>query len=151
MKGPAAAPTALKILKGVRPARINQNEPKPRSVSGNIPSGWSQSMSDGAKRFWKKYAPILSGLGILTEADLPALRILAELWSQWLKVTLVISKGGMTYETETGYQRERPEVKLADKLETQMLRYLQHFGMTASSRGNLSVSGLPDEEDGYLD
>ena len=80
--GPRAAPTALKLLKGVRPARINDKEPKPKSVSGAIPTGWGAHMSDGAKRFWERYAPVLSKLGVLTEADLPAFRVLAEQWSR---------------------------------------------------------------------
>lgn len=70
MPGPPPEPTRLKILKGVHPYRINKNEPKPRSVSGSIPRGWATWMSDGAKRFWNKYAPVLSELGVLTVAAL---------------------------------------------------------------------------------
>ena len=51
--GPAAEPRELKLLKGVRPARINENEPKPQSVSGKLPPGWGAHMSDVAKTFWK--------------------------------------------------------------------------------------------------
>ena len=146
MPGPSSTPTQLKILKGVHPYRINKNEPKPRAVVGTIPRGWATWMSDGAKRFWKKYAVILSELGVLTETDLPALRILAELWTKWVRCTNTINRGKMKAETELQYLR------IADKLESQMLRYLQHFGMTASSRGTISISGASDEgEDDYLD
>ena len=145
MKGPQPAPTALKILKGVRPARINKSEPKPAAHSGALPPGWGSHMSDGAKRFWARYAPILSKLSLLTEADLPALRVLAELWAKWVRCTTVLNRKGIKPEVELPYMR------LTDRLESQMIRYLQQFGMTASSRGRISVGGHAEDDDGDLD
>ncbi len=145
-RGPAAVPRALKLLKGVRPARINDNEPKPKSVSGAMPSGWGAHMSDGAKRFWAKYAPVLSNLGVLTEADLPAFRVLSELWSRWLKTQKLMKGEIEDYKELLSYMR------MGDKVETQMLRYLQEFGMTPSGRGKIVVVGQSDDEDeGFLD
>ena len=145
-RGPAAAPRALKLLKGVRPARINDKEPKPKSVSGAMPVGWGAHMSPGAKRFWTKYAPILSNLGVLTEADLPALRVLAEQWSRWLHTQTFMNGKVEDPQVMLAYMR------MADKLETQMLRYLSEFGMTASSRGKIVVVGQSDDDDGdFLD
>lgn len=145
-KGPAPAPTALKLLKGVRPARINQNEPKPKSVSGALPKGWGAGMSEGAKTFWATYAPVLSNLGVLTEADLPAFRVLSELWSRWLDTQIALGAGSDDLKDALAYMR------IGDKLETQMLRYMQEFGMTASSRGKIVVVGQDDDEDeGFLD
>ena len=145
-RGPAAAPTALKLLKGVRPNRINQNEPKPRSVSGTIPPGWNLQMSDSATRFWKKWAPKLSELGVLTETDLPALRVLCELWSKWVKLTNKVNAGNLTPKMYLSYLR------VLNTIEHQMLSYLHHFGMTASSRGNIVVAGSGgDDDEEYLD
>lgn len=143
-RGPQAAPTALKLLKGVRPARINTEEPKPKSVGGTIPQGWAAQMSDGAREFWAKYAPVLSNVGVLTEADLPALRVLAELWSRWLR-----SQGAA--EAEDDLRVTLALMRIRDRIETQMLRYLQEFGMTASSRGKIVVVGQNDDEDDDLD
>ena len=140
-KGPAPAPTALKLLKGVRPVRINDSEPKPKSVSGALPTGWAAHMSAGAKTFWKTYAPILSNLGVLTEADLPALRVLAEQWARWLDAQARMNGKVDDPKLMLSYMR------MADKLETQMLRYLQEFGMTASSRGKIVVVGQNDDDD----
>ena len=146
MRGVQPAPTALKILKGARPCRINKSEAKPKSASGTLPPGWGAHMSDGAKRFWSRYAPILSTHGLLTEADLPALRIMAELWSKWVRVQRTVNRKNIKPEVELPYMR------LADKLETQLLRYLQQFGMTASSRGRITVGGQDaDEDEGFLD
>ena len=145
-KGPAAAPTALKLLKGVSPYRINDKEPKPKSVSGAMPPGWGAHMSAGAKRFWKKYAANLSDKGVLTEFDLPALRILAELWSQWVKIQTLAKK-------ETNPKLLLAYMRMVDKLATQVLRYMQEFGMTPSGRGKISIVGQSDDDEdrGFLD
>ncbi len=145
-RGPTAAPTKLKLLKGVRPARINDKEPRPKSVSGVVPPGWGAHMSAGAKRFWKKYAPVLSNLGVLTEADLPAFRVLAEQWSRWVSSHTLMKRSDSDPKLQLAYMR------MADKIETQMLRYLQEFGMTPSGRGKIVVVGQSDDEDeGFLD
>ena len=145
-RGPTAAPTALKLLKGVHPSRINADEPKPKSVSGVLPKGWRAGMSDEARAFWEKYAPVLANLGVLTEADLPAFRVLAELWSRWLRTQGLLNGDEEDPRVTLAYMR------MGDKLETQMLRYLGEFGMTASSRGKIVVTGQTDDEDeGFLD
>lgn len=145
-KGPTPAPTALKLLKGVRPARINREEPKPKSVSGDLPAGWSAEMSEEAVGFWERYAPVLSNLGVLTEADLPAFRVLSELWARWLGCAKAQLDADLEPKDALAYMR------VANNVETQMLRYLQEFGMTASSRGKIVVVGQSDDEDeGFLD
>lgn len=108
-------------------------------------------MSAGAKRFWKKYAPVLSNLGVLTEADLPAFRILSELWSRWGSCLRMCDKKGL--EKGLDPRDWLALMRMTDKLETQTLRYLQEFGMTASSRGKIVVVGQSDddEDQGFLD
>ncbi len=145
-KGPAAAPTALKLLKGVSPYRINDKEPKPKSVSGALPVGWGAHMSDGAKLFWKKYAPVLSNLGVLTEADLPAFQVLCSLRARWIRAEALIREDEKDPKLMLSY------IRSANLIETQMLRYLQEFGMTPSGRGKISIVGQSDDEDqGFLD
>ena len=148
MRGAVPAPTALKLLKGVRPARINQNEPKPKLTSGNIPRGWALHMSDIAKRFWKKNAPRLVTIGILTEADLYSFRILCELYASWIQTTNRIRKIGETYQTGTIWKK-RPEVSIREDLEKRLLSYLQQFGMVPSGRSRISLS--PEMPDGNGD
>ena len=81
---------------------------------------------------------------MLTEADLPALRVLAELWSRWVTTQKLLKR-------EKDAKVLLSFLRTADKLETQMLRYLREFGMTASSRGNIVVAGSGDEGEGFLD
>ena len=97
-----------------------------------MPSGWGAHMTDGAKRFWKMHASNLADKGVLTEFDLPALRILAELWSQWVRTQTLAKK-------ETDPKLLLAYMRMVDKLATQVLRYMQEFGMTPSGRGKVGV------------
>ncbi len=151
MKGPTPAPTALKLLKGVRPARINKNEPKPPGVTGMIPQGWALHMSDGAKRFWKKNAPILARLGVLTEVDLEAFRAMAEAYAQILLCNNVVRRKGIVYENDKGNPVMRPEAKLLINLETQYREFAKQFGMVPGERGRLHVGNEGEAEDSDLD
>lgn len=150
MPGPSPAPTALKLIKGVKPYRINQNEPKPKSVSGKIPAGWALHMSDIAIRFWKKNAPRLATAGILTEADLYAFRVLCELYACWIQITNKIRKEGETFKTGTMWKK-RPEVAIREDAEKRLLSYFAQFGMVPSGRSRISLPPEMPEDDGDLD
>ena len=145
-RGPTAAPRELKLLKGERPYRINDKEPKRKSVSGAMPPGWGAHMTAVAKRFWAKYGPVLADLGVLTEADLPAFRVLSELWSKWGTCSRMCDKKGLDLKDWLALMR------MTDKIETQKLRYMQEFGMTPSGRGKITIVGKGDDDDeGFLD
>ena len=108
-------------------------------------------MPDGAKRFWKRYAPRLVDLGLLTEVDLDTFRILCELIDERKKLVNIIRKGGFVYETKNQYwetmYKQRPEVGMKDRIDTQIYRYLQLFGMAPSSRSKISTSPIIDLDD----
>ncbi|GAH70047.1 unnamed protein product [marine sediment metagenome] len=143
MPGPAPLPAKLKLLKGVKPYRMNKNEPKPKTASSNIPSGWSRWMSRGAITFWKRYAPKLKKLGLLTELDLSSFRILSELYSDFIRLTNLLRKVGETYETTNALKekliKKRPEVDMRKDIESRYLSYLQQFGMSPASRTRIEV------------
>ena len=147
MKGRHPAPTVLKLLKGVRPARINKAEPKPQAVMGTMPKGWALHMSDTAKRFWKKNAPALAKIGLLTELDLEAFRAMAEIYSQWAHCVSIINRKGMTYKTPLGEERPRLEVNMVYKLWGRFKEYCQQFGMMPAERGRTSVPTKELEDD----
>ena len=151
------APTKLKLLKGVRPARINQNEPKPRVASAAIPPGWGAQMSQAAKGFWKRNAQKLVELGLLTELDLNAFRALCEIWADWITIRKLLKKSGMTYQTknkngEILQRKTCPEAKLMIDVEKQLMAYLMLFGMAPAPRSKISAEAPTGKEKAwYLD
>ncbi len=56
--------TELKLIKGVRPGRINRREPRPSSTVRK--PAW---LKGPAARIWKKYAPELTRIGVLKKTD----------------------------------------------------------------------------------
>ena len=155
MPGPSPAPTKLKLLKGVKPYRINQNEPKPKSVSGKIPQGWALHMSDIAIRFWKKNAPRLVAAGILTDVDLYAFRILCELYASWIQLINKIRKEGEVYETQNQQKqkvwKKYPGVAIREDIEKRLMQYFAQFGMVPSGRSKIALPPEMPEDDGDLD
>ena len=155
MPGPQPLPTNLKLLKGVKPYRINQNEPKPRVASANLPAGWGAQMSVAAKGFWKRYAQKLIDLGLLSEIDLDTFRILCELIAERKKLSSIIKKTGYVYKTKNQYwetlYKQRPEVGMRDKIESQIYRYLQLFGMAPAPRGRIASEAPLNLDDEDLD
>ena len=156
MPGPQPAPTKLKLLKGVRSARINQNEPKPRVASAIIPKGWDIHMPGISKRFWKKYAQRLVELGLLTEIDYDTFRILCELMADRKKLMGLIKKHGHIYMTKDTdgkmlMMKPNPAVAMKDKLDSQICKYLQLFGMAPAPRGRITAEVPVNLDDVYLD
>ena len=156
MPGPQPAPTQLKLLKGVRLARINQNEPKPLAASANMPMGWGAHMSDISKRFWKRYAQRLVGLGLLTEVDLDTFRILCELMAERRNLMGLVKKHGYVYMTKDTdgnmlMMKPNPAVEMKNKADSQIHKYLCLFGMAPAPRGKISATPTTNSDDGFLD
>ena len=155
MGGPVPLPTQLKILKGVKPYRINQNEPKPKIAKATIPRGWALNMSKSAINFWKHTAPKLVKSNLLTEIDLEAFREMCEVYAMMVKCKSIIRKHGLTYTVEYNNgghdERPRPEVGMLLKLGPQFARHCQRFGMTPADRTSINMGKGDVEEPNYLD
>lgn len=80
MRGRPPKPTALKVLAG-NPGhrRLNEQEPKP-ALGATIPE-YLLRFPDAAAA-WKRWAPKLQDLGVLTEIDAPAFGRLCRLWAE---------------------------------------------------------------------
>lgn len=111
-RGPKPKPTALKILEGVHPFRINGNEPQFGS-GDTTPPAWLAPL---AREHWEELAPILSRGRVLTEADRSALAVLCDDYSLW-----------------------RTDRILGHKAKDRYIRMLCEFGLTPSSRSRIKA------------
>ena len=75
MRGRKPKPTALKILEGAQPCRINTREPQIPTASAPDPPAW---IGKYGKERWNELAPVLSAAGLLTTGDLPAFEQLCD-------------------------------------------------------------------------
>lgn len=132
-------PAKLKLLEGNRGRREIPPEPEPRPAPPNprAPAGLNKE----AKRVWRRLAPILSGLGLLTEADYEVFAHLCDVESRLLEIRRRFVAGANIVEDG----RQSP-LAVAEKQYLQTLRmYAAEFGLTPRGRAGLSIGS--SEED----
>lgn len=135
-RGPAKTPTKLQILRGNPGKRsINKNEPQPRVITPDMPA----DMDAGAQAEWKRLAPELERLGLLTLVDQTFLAAYCRAASELDHCERVLATEGLTYETETGFLRERPEIKIRQMAFTRMVTCGSRFGLSPSDRTRLDT------------
>jgi len=145
MKGRKPKPTNLKVLNGNPGKRpLNQNEPKPKGRP-RCPS-W---LHDDAKKEWKRLAPELERLGLLTMVDMAAFVGYCESYALYKDCIEYIHAHGSSYtiEDEAGNPkafRSYPQVGQANQHLINIRSFASEFGFTPSSRGRIEI-GNQDE------
>ena len=128
--GTKPKPTHLKILEGVKPSRINKNDPRPRPIRPPMPRWLSQD----AKRIWQRLAPELELAGLLTVVDGDAFAGLCS--SLGIAKRLEKAAAGGDWR----------EVEAWRKAWLQARQYMTEFGMTPSSRSRITVEKPIDDK-----
>lgn len=140
--GRKPAPTLMKILKGEpNKDRINLNEPK---ISASIPQ-MPTHLNTYGKKEWQRIAPILAGMGILSEIDMAALAGYCQAYGRWVEAELNLDKlrgegkDGMIVKSPKDYLMINPYLSIANKALDYMHKFLIEFGMTPSSRSRIVI------------
>lgn len=142
-------PPALKILEGNPGKRpINTAAPVPRKDLKAKAPVWLESE---AKREWRRVAPELERLGLLSHLDQQALAQYCQAYARWRAAEEVLSREGLTYEytNKAGAVNilARPEVGISNAAQKIMRAICVEFGMTPSSRGRLVLPDAASEDD----
>jgi P27 family predicted phage terminase small subunit len=141
MKGRKKLPTALHLLRGNPGKRkLNQDEPQPAALPDLDPPAW---LDVTAQVEWRRLAPMLSRLGVLTETDSDALAAYCEAWVTWKEATAKVRQFGMVVKrSKAGVDVPviSPYVKVAHHAMAQMRAFLVEFGMTPSSRARIRAA-----------
>ena len=137
-------PTPLRVIEGNRGHRpLPKDEPQPRSDYTPCPI-W---LKGKARQEWKRITPELRRLGLLTVVDRAALAAYCQAYARWVEAEAIIEEKGLTFETDSGYVQQRPEVPIAQKSMQIMKAFATEFGLTPASRTRISVSQKPGEKD----
>lgn len=115
--------------------------------------GMPPDLDDDAKKYWKKFAPMLNRIGILTEADGEVFGIMCQIRSRIQKIHRVLETEPYTQEKHTvdGAGQEHTELKknpfiMMEQEYYKLFRaYASEFGLTPSSRSRLSTT-KPEED-----
>jgi len=138
-----AKPTHLKVIQGTfRPDQAPKKEIAPPPVSS---SDAPADLDEYARRAWDEYAQLLRRLGLFTEADRQAFRILCLAVSRFERAWARLS-GLFQKETATAEDIRRAEVSV-ERAEHSVRQLWTEFGMTPAARSRLEVWAPPTEED----
>ncbi len=136
LRGPKGSSRELKLLKGEKHKdRLAKDKIKPSIQSFRMPS-W---LSPGAKAEWQRLAPEMKRLGLLTALDVAMFSCLCEAYSIFVELVKDINENDMTYKTQKGFTRARPQLDMMFKAMRELMTLCQQFGMTPVSRGRIDI------------
>ncbi|MBR5010719.1 MAG: phage terminase small subunit P27 family [Clostridia bacterium] len=124
-------PTALKKLEGNPGKRpLNELEPVPPNVSIHCP----QYLLPDARREWKRLAPVLIQMGLLTAADVIPFAAYCTAFARWKEAEEEITKHGSIYKDGEGRIRPNPYIAIANQQLREIKSLAAEFGLTPSNR-----------------
>ena len=146
---------------------IRSGDPHPRT---RLASSWAHAttptpgepkcppwLDAEGRKCWREIVRQLGKLGVLTHADRQALAVYCDTWSRWREASDFVRKhvAFLPVKDDSGklkYLHQFPQVSIAQKLLTNLLRYQQEFGLTPSSRSGIETTGPrePDALDLFL-
>lgn len=145
-RGPPPDPTVIRLLKGNPGKRaISADEPKPRVKAPPCPP----ELNDAAKKEWRRVSRLLVKLGLLTEVDRAALAGYCDAYATWITSAEKIQATGMVIVYK-GLPMQSPWVAIHANAGKLMLRFLQEFGLSPSSRSRVKGE-KPPETDAFED
>ena len=133
-RGPAPKPTALRVLHGDRPDRINTDEPLP--AEGEIAA--PDTLSDDARAAWDRLAPDLTACGVLTSWDVDAFVIVVEALARYRQATKLINGSALLVQGPNGLVKN-PALVVQREAEATFAAMGARFGLTPSDRSQLKV------------
>lgn len=135
--GRPPVPTAIKMCRGNPGQRPLGGEPAPPPGDPAPPR-----LLDGlALEKWSEMVPLLTGMGVFTQADRTTLERYCLAYEQWVGMVKHVKEHGGTQITQTGYSQITAESALEKQLRADLLAIERQFGMTPASRATMKVSG----------
>lgn len=137
-------PTADKAARG-NPGRrpLNDNEPQPKADMPTMPA-W---LDREAKAEWRRQAPELYAIGVITVVDGSVLAAYCEAFSLWKRASVRLQKmarnddtvlyEGICVKTQSGNVILNPLQGAANSARRDMVRLAAELGLTPSSRSSL--------------
>ena len=139
-RGRKPLPTAIKKLegdrgKGRRP--INEHAPTPPKGIIKCPS-W---LLPEAKKEWKRLAPSLEAMGVLTIWDIESFSAYCQAYARWKEAEEFITQHGSIFKTPSGYVQQVPQVSIAQQNLKIMQSLAGEFGLSPATRSRIIAAG----------
>lgn len=140
VRGRKPKPTAIKELEGNPGKRpLNGHEPVPPKSAIRCPN-WLEAE---AKKEWKRLAPALEAMGVLTAVDITAFAGYCQAYARWKEAEEFITQHGSIFQTPSGYVQQVPQVSIAQQNLKIMQSFCSEFGLTPATRSRI-IAGNGD-------
>ena len=96
-------------------------------------------------REWKRLAPALEAMGVLTMADLTAFEGYCQAYARWKEAEAFITQHGSIFQTPSGYVQQVPQVSIAQQNLKIMQSFCSEFGLTPATRARI-IAGAGSED-----
>lgn len=130
-RGRKPKPTALKKLEG-NPGKRPLNEMEP--VPPTLPLRCPKYLLPEAQKEWRRLAPILMNMGLLTAADAVPFAGYCQAYARWREAQDEITRHGSIYKDAEGRIRPNPYIAIANQQMREIKSFAAEFGLTPSNR-----------------
>ena len=110
-----------------------------------------ENLEPEARAYIESVLQMLEDNGLIDKVDGAALQMLAYNYSTFIKAGKIVEKEGLTVTSDRGNIAEHPAVKIGRDAQTQALKVMTEFGLTAKSRSKLPKLDGANSEDSPLE
>jgi P27 family predicted phage terminase small subunit len=135
-------PFNLKLIEGNREKRPIKKEPKPEALANLSAPSWLDAFG---RQFWKRLAPELARLGLLSVLDRDLLSAAAERWSVYRRAAREL-KTSLVQSTKANGRIGKPESAIAKQALMECRAILAEFGCSPASRTRVGAN-IPEKVD----
>lgn len=155
-------PDNVRVLTGNRGKRALTNNAGMLSPEIEIPD-CPDHLNAPAKREWRRVAPELMKIRIITQLDMGALAAYCQAYGRWVEAETRIkelndagkktgSKGAGLYDlTPNGFKQMSVWLQISNRSTAEMHKWLSEFGMTPASRIKIQQAQVPEQNDLFED
>jgi len=133
VRGKAPKPTALRLLHGDKPSRINDDEPPAPDGPLTCPDG----VSDEVREVWDYTLDNLIVMGIATRADRDALLCFCEAVVTHRKASALLAKSPLLIRGHRGVLIRNPAIAIQRDAAAVVRAFAHSFGFTPSARSEI--------------
>lgn len=153
LRGPKPMPNNLRVLTGNRGKRPLSNNAGVISPDIEVPE-CPAHLSIEAKKEWKRVAPELLKMRIITQLDMAALAVYCQAYAKWVDAEQKIKElgeAGLIDQTPSGYKQISVWQQLSSRAIEQMHKWMAEFGMTPANRAKIQQAQVPEQNDIFED
>jgi P27 family predicted phage terminase small subunit len=146
-RGPAPKPTALRLLHGDQPCRINSNEPIPRDSLPVAPP----EIAPDVREVWDYTVRELVAMKTLVAADRDSLLCYCEAVVNHRKASARLARSEILVKGVHGLLVRNPALAVQRDNAGLIRQFAQEFGLTPSGRSRISMNdaGGADEDNPF--